>query len=287
LEFFKLNAGFEIPAVGTGTNTFGREASDFKSAFTGDFTPLLNAVEAGYTLFDCARSYGNEEGIGETLRKCGLSRHEYFIINKIPNRPEFFKDASSVRSCVEGSLKAMQTDHFDVYMIHQPVSYEDQAKGLPMKGGEILMVWNELEDLLREGKIRAIAVANFNAEQLQFLLDNASVPPALDQIRCNPAVRNTGVLDLCKKNGIIPMAHSPMNFSLAAMKPAGQVAEEYKALASGIGRKYGKSWGQVLLRWDFQNGICTIPKSHTFDRQKQNIDIFDFTLSPEDMAQLY
>ncbi|MBO4862077.1 MAG: aldo/keto reductase [Firmicutes bacterium] len=134
MEYFRLNAGFDIPAVGTGTNTFGREASDFKSAYVGDFAPLFSAVEAGYRLFDCAKSYGNEEGMGEALRKSGLRRSDYFIVNKIPNRAGIFKDAASVRESVEGSLKAMQTDYFDIYMIHQPVSYDDQAKGLPMDG---------------------------------------------------------------------------------------------------------------------------------------------------------
>ena len=287
MEYFKLNAGFEIPAIGTGSNSFGKETSDFKSAYTGDFTPLYNAVEAGYRLFDCAKSYGNEEGMGEALKKSGLARSDYFIINKIPNRPEFFKDAASVRACVEGSLKAMQTDYFDIYMIHQPISYDDQAKGLPMKKDEILMVWNTLGELNKEGKLRAIAVANFTVEQLQFLLDNSTVVPAADQIRCNPAARNKEITDFCKARGILPMAHSPMNFTLGAMKTAADVAEDYKALAAKTGEKYGKSWGQVLLRWDYQNGICAIPKSHTFARQKQNIDIFDFELSAEDMAQLY
>lgn len=144
-----------------------------------------------------------------------------------------------------------------------------------------------MEDLYKEGKLRAAAVANFTAEQLQFLLDNASVAPAVDQIRCNPAIRNRETVDFCKSNGILPMAHSPMNFSLAAMKNAPEVAAEYKALAGRIGERYGKSWGQVLLRWDIQHGICAIPKSHSPERQRQNIDIFDFELSPEEMAMLY
>ena len=287
MEYFKLNAGFDIPAVGTGTNSFGKESGDLKSAYIGDFTPLFSALDCGYRLIDCARSYGNEEGIGEALEKSGLKRSDYYIINKIPNKPEFFKDAASVRECVEGSLKKMRMDYFDIYMIHQPISYEDQAKGLPMKKDEVLMVWNELEKLSKEGKLRAIAVANFNVEQLQFLLDNSSTAPAVDQFRCNPAIRNSEIAEFCKSKGILPMAHSPMNFTQAAFKVSANVADEFKALASGIGEKYGKSWGQVLLRYDYQKGICAIPKSHSAGNQKKNIDIFDFELSAEEMAQLY
>ena len=287
MEYFKLNAGFEIPAVGTGSNTFGKESGDLKSAYTGDFTPLYSALDNGYRLIDCAKSYGNEEGMGDALLKSGLRRDEYYIINKIPNKPEFFNSPASVRSCVESSLKAMKTDYFDIYMIHQPVSYEDKAKGLPMKTDEVLMVWAELEKLQQEGLLRSIAVANFTVEQLEILLNNSAITPAVNQFRSNPAMRNKDIVDYCKANGILPMAHSPMNFTAAAFSVSTDVAAEYKALAGKIGEKYGKSWGQVLLRWDYQNGICAVPKSHSSGNQKQNIDIFDFKLTEEEMAQLY
>ena len=287
MEYFRLNAGFEIPAIGTGSNTFGKETGDFKSAYTGDFTPLFNALDAGYRLIDCAKSYGNEEGMGDALLKSGLKREEYCLINKIPNKPEWFKDATSVRACVASSLKAMKTDYFDIYLIHQPVSYEDQAKGLPMKEDEIAMVWAELEKLYKEGIIRAAGVANFTVSQLEILLKNSEVTPVVNQFRCNPAARNKDIVDFCKTKGILPMAHSPMNFTHAVAKVSADVAEEYKALAGKTGEKYGKSWGQVLLRFDYQSGICAIPKSMNPDRVKQNIDIFDFELTEEEMAQLY
>lgn len=287
MEFFELNAGFGIPAIGTGSNSFGKETSDYRSAYNGDFTPLRTAIENGYRLFDCAKSYGNEEGMGEALANCGLKRDEYFIINKIPNKPEFYADAESVKACVKDSLKAFRTDYFDVYMIHQPISYPDQKLGLPMKKDEVLMVYGALEDLYREGVIRAVAVANYTVEQLQFLLDNVSVVPAADQFRSNPAMRNNDIIDFCKDHGILPMAHSPMNFTKAAASVDDELAQEYRTRAGAIGEKYGKTWGQVLLRYDYQRGICALPKSHSAQRQKQNIDIFDFALTDEEMGQLY
>ena len=287
MEYFKLNAGFEIPAVGTGTNTFGKENEDLKSAYNGDFTPLYQALENGYRLLDCARSYGNEPGLGEAMHKCPLQRSEYQLINKIPNKPEFFQDAASIRACVEGSLKAYHTDYFDIYMIHQPISYEDRAKGLPMKTDEIVRVYLELEKLHKEGKIRAVGLANFTVEQLELLLPNVNIVPAVNQFRSNPVVRNNELIEYCQSHGILPMAHSPMNFTRGLFDFADDVAQEYRSIAGKIGEKYGKSWGQVLLRYDYQRGICTVPKTHVVEFQKQNLDIFDFSLSPEEMAQLY
>ncbi len=287
MEYFNLNAGFDIPAVGTGSNSFGKETSDYTSAYTGDFTPLYNAIENGYTLFDCAKAYGNETGMGDALLKSGLKRSDYYIINKIPNKPEFFADPAAVRGCVESSLKAFHTDYFDIYMIHQPISRADQQLGLPMKKDEILMVYTTLVELCKEGKIRAAAVSNFTVSQLQFLIENTSVIPAVDQIRCNPAARNRDIVEYCKAQGILPMAHSPMNFSVVAGKKDADAAEKYRILAGKIGEKYGKTWGQVLLRYDFQSGIGTIPKSHKAVNQKLNIDIFDFSLTDEEMSVLY
>lgn len=287
MNFFTLNNGVSIPAVGSGTNTFGRDSSDLKAPPTGNFQPLYDAVANGYTFFDCAKSYGNEAGLGETFASLGVERSKLFLLSKIPNKPEFFANEQTVRGCLESTLRDLRTDYLDMYMIHQPISYADQALGKPMDADEIVRVYKILESLYREGKVRSIGVANFTPAQLTVLMERTEIVPAANQFRCNPASRNAETVAFCKEHGILPMAHSPMNFTLKAFTVSDDLAERYRALAGEIGSKYGKSWSQVLLRYDYQLGICTIPKTHTPERQKQNIDIFDFSLTQEEMIRLY
>ena len=287
MEYFVLNNGVRIPAIGSGTNTFGRDSSDLKAPVTGNFQPLYDAVANGYEFFDCARSYGNEAGLGESFEKLGIDRSKLFLLSKIPNKPEFFESEKAVRDCLENSLRDLRTDYLDMYMIHQPISYADQALGKPMDTDTIVRVYRVLEALYREGKVRSIGVANFTPAQLAVLMERTEVVPAANQFRSNPASRSTETITFCKAHGILPMAHSPMNFTMKAFTVSDDLAEKFRTLAGKIGSKYGKSWGQVLLRYDYQMGICAIPKTHTPERQRQNINIFDFALTPEEMNQLY
>lgn len=217
-------------------------------------------------MFDTALAYGNESGIGNVIAESGVPRKEFFITGNIPNREAYISSRESVRKSVEGSLERLRTDYFDLFLIHRP--WEDKE--------QVVRVWHNLEELMQEGKIRAIGVSNFDIEQLKILMDAGDIIPAVNQVRCNPRVWNSEIIAFCKENGIQPMAHSPLNFS----------DDEYRLKLTAVGQKYGKSWAQVLLRYDFERGICTIPKSSNPINQVANLKIFDFKLKNEDMALL-
>lgn len=287
MEFFTLNNGVRIPAIGSGTNTFGRDTGDLNAKPTGNFSAFYHAIEHGYTFFDCARSYGNEADLGSAFRQSGAVRKDFFFLSKIPNTPETFADEAAIYACLETTLKDLRTDYLDMYMIHQPISYADQAAGKAMDIERIIFVYKTLEKAYREGVIRSIGVANFTSAQLTMLLEHVDVVPAANQFRSNPAARNVDTVNFCKEHHILPMAHSPMNFTVKAFSYAEQLADEYKETADAIGRPYGKSWGQVLLRYNYQMGICSIPKSHSAENQLRNIDIFDFSLSIEEVQRLF
>lgn len=266
MEYFVLNNGVKMPTIGTGTNTFGKPNDDYEAAPNGDFTPVDSAIAAGYRLFDTAIAYGNEEGIGKALAECGVPRENLFITSKLPSRDPYTTSTDSVRKSVEESLRHMRTDHYDLFMIHRP--FEDRQL--------MLRVWKDLEALLKEGKFRAIGVSNFGVEDLQVLLDGGSVVPAVNQVRRNPDIWNQEVIAFCKANGIQPMAHSPLNFKNA----------DYKQTLADVGGQYHKSWAQVLLRLNYECGICCIPKSSNPKNQAANLEIFDFSLTKDDLARL-
>ena len=147
-----------------------------------------------------------------------------------------------------------------------------------------LELWHNLTVLYKEGKFRGIGVSNFNVEQLTAFLPECGLVPMVNEIRCNPAMRNTETVAFCKERDIQLIAHSPLSFSVAPGVFA--VDEDYKARLAAVGEKYGKSWAQVQLRYNFQNGICSIPRSSKPKNQAANLDIFDFALTAEEMAQL-
>lgn len=284
MEFFHLNNGVLMPAVGSGTNTFGRDNDDLKSAPTGNFTAMETALHNGYRFFDTAISYGNEEGLGKCLAESGIHREEFFILSKIPNRSPYNCTEKSIRQSVEESLARMQTTYFDLYAIHQAVDYNSPDG--KMNTEVTVNLYKTLEELYREGVFRALGVANFNAEQLQILMDATGIVPACNQIRSNPAQRNMETIAFCKSHGIVPIAHSPLNFTSGAFAVDAEKKAEFIPAAQAIGEKYGKSWGQVLLRWNYQMGICSIPKAHNPKYQAQNLDIFDFALTQDEMDAL-
>lgn len=285
MEYFTLANGVKIPAVGSGTNTFGREDDRYESALNGDFTPMVSAINVGYRLFDTALVYGNEDGLGKCIEESGIAREEFFLMGKIPNRSPYNDDEKSMRECIEGSLKNMRTDHFDMFLIHKAVDDAAAKRGETMNLTKTLEIWEVLKKLYAEGKFRAIGVSNFDTAQLQAFIDGGcGMLPMVNEIRCNPAMRNDETVEMCHRLGIQPIAHSPLSFSTAP--GVFNVDEAYKAKLGEIGEKYGKHWAQVQLRYNFQNGIVSIPKSSKPRNQASNLDIFDFSLTDEEMNSL-
>lgn len=286
MEYFKLRNGMEIPAVGCGTVNFGREGGKLENALTGDFSAVDTALETGYRFFDTALAYGNEEGIGERIAASGIARDKLFLSSKVPNKPPYHNSPATVRESVEESLRRMRTDYFDMMLIHHAVPGKTDLKGegLSMDVERVCMIWDTLTQLMKEGKLRGLGVSNFNIEHLQLLMANSSEKPLVNQIRCNPAGQNNEVIEFCLAQNIRPIAHSPLNFS----RSRGVVLEmpEYKAKLSALGEKYGKGWAQILLRYDYQRGMVSVPGSAKKNHQASNLDIFDFCLNDTEMAEL-
>lgn len=285
MEYFKLANGKKIPAVGSGTNTFGRENDNYESALNGDFTPMVSAIDAGYRLFDTALVYGNEDGLGKCIQESEIDRNEFFLMGKIPNRSPYNDCEKSIRECIDGSLKNMRTDHFDMFLIHKAVDDAAAKRGETMNLSKTLEIWEVLKKLHHEGKLLGIGVSNFDAAQLQCFIDGGcGMLPMVNEIRCNPAMRNIETVNMCHSLGIQPVAHSPLSFSVAP--GVFKVDEDYKAKLQSIGGKYGKHWAQVQLRYNYQMGIVSIPKSSKPKNQASNLDIFDFSLTKEEMSSL-
>jgi len=249
----KLNNDIEMPLLGLGTFQAGRgqETQD----------AVLYALEIGYRLIDTAAMYGNEEDVAEALRQSGISREEVFITTKLWNSDHGY-DATIAAG--ERSLKRLGLSYIDLYLIHWPL------KGLRNE------TWKAMETLLEEGKCRAIGVSNYMIWHLEELLSNSSTIPAVNQVEFSPYLYQKDLLDFCRSHDIQLEAYSPLTKGLKLNDP--------KLLDTAS--KYSKNPAQILIRWALQRGIVVIPKSSRKKRIYENADVFDFTISSEDMKVL-
>lgn len=262
LEYFTLNSGVKIPALGCGTNTFGKSS---EKRFTGDLRPIVWAVDSGFRFFDSAVTYDNEDSLGLALRKSKVDRQELFLLSKLPTKgPLSIRSPEEVRSSLLESLSRLKTDYLDAYLVHFP--FEDPEM--------TAAVWREMERLYRDGHVRSIGVSNFGDHDLEMLLRTAEITPAMNQRQS--CEWSEGSLRLNVGNGVLPIAWAPLS----------RTTDEAKQFLEEIGKKYGKSWAQCQLRYFFQRGICSIPKSHSQERLKQDLEIFDFELTEEEMAAI-
>ncbi len=218
------------------------------------------AIKAGYRLIDTAAVYGNEEGVGNAIQDSGLPRENLFITTKVWNGDQGY---DSTLRAFEESMKRLKLDYLDLYLIHWPVK------------GKYKDTWRAMEKLYEEGRIRAIGVSNFHSHHLDDLIDSAKVVPMVNQVEFHPLLTQEELRAYCKRNKIQFEAWSPLmqgNLDLPVLKQ--------------LGEKYGKSPAQIVLRWDIQNEVITIPKSVRESRIIENADIFDFELSEEDMEAI-
>lgn len=253
-----LNNGIEMPRLGLGV--FRVENS----------SELVNAVKVaiknGYRSIDGAAIYGNEEAMGEGIREgikeAGISREDLFITSKVWNADLGYE---STIAAYEASLKRLGVDYLDLYLIHWPVE------------GKYKEAWRALEYLYKEGRVKAIGVSNFQVHHLQDLLKDAEIKPVINQVELHPYLSQEKVREFCKENDIQVEAWSPLM--------AGNGLLENDVLKE-IAKKYNKTTAQIVLRWDLQSQVITIPKSTNEGRLIENIDIFDFNLSKDDMDRI-
>ena len=262
MQTFILNNGLRIPVMGTGTNTYGKVNRDYMGDINNDTTELESALALSYTLIDTAISYRNEGVVGLAIKRSGLDRDTLFITSKIPADDMHTKDEACIRRAVDESLKALDLDVIDLYLLHRPLeNNEDNVR-----------VWTVLEALVQEGKLRSIGVSNFDVQQLDYLLKHCTIRPVVNQIESHPGLWNDEIIDFCQKNNVFVEAWGPVK----------KVSDEAKAVLDSIGSKYGKTWAQVILRYQIERNVIVIPKSHKVDNQKANLEIFDFSLTDEE-----
>ena len=262
MENLKLANGVEIPAIGSGTNSFAK----VDGKYDGQTDEVVSAIKAGYNFFDTAESYGNEEAVGNGIIESGVGRENIFIATKMRTKQfgqegPYHNSPEDAKAAIERSLAKLKTDYIDLYLIHMPWDNNEEAAA----------VWKVLEEYYKKGVLKAIGVSNFTVEDLQYLLDHCEVKPMINQVKIAPGKPNEEIVEFCQANGIVPMAWGPLKF------------DADKTELEKIGAKYGKSWAQVVLRRNFQRGIVSIPKAHSFDHQKANLDIFDFELTDEEV----
>ncbi len=247
----ELNNGVRIPQFGFGV---------FKIAPEDTAQAVLTALDAGYRHIDTAQMYENEAGVGEAIKKSGLPREEVFVTTKLANDAHGHDNAITA---LEGSLQRLGLDYVDLYLIHWP---------LPGKG-IYTRTWRGFEDLMRAGKARAIGVSNFQPAHLERLAEKSSVVPAVNQIELHPALQQTELRAYHRAHGIATEAWSPLARAEVLEDPV--IVE--------LAKKYDRTAAQVVLRWHIQLGNIVFPKSATPDRIRENIDIFDFELTADDL----
>lgn len=252
----KLNDGHSIPQMGLGT--WPLDDDQVAAA-------VVTAVEAGYRHIDTAVKYGNEEGVGNGIRASEVDRSEIFVTTKLDGP---FQGQDRAVEGLEGSLRRMKLDYVDLLLIHWPLPARD----------EFISTWKTFERLQAEGKARSIGVSNFKPAHLERLLAETDVVPAVNQIQLSPAITRVAEREFNARHGIVTESYSPLGGSGASLLDAPVLAQ--------LGEKYDKTPGQLVLRWHIQNGLVVIPKSGDPERMRENLDVFDFALDPQDLAEI-
>ena len=254
MEYATLNNGVKMPLEGFGVFQVPDPAQCEQA--------VLDAIATGCRLIDTAAAYMNEQAVGAAVAKCGVPREELFITTKL-----WVQDASceGARKAIETSLKNLGLDYIDLYLLHQPM-------------GDYIGAYRAMEEAYREGRLKAIGVCNFYPNRLADLCETVEVTPAVNQVELHPFFQQENALALMKEYGVVPEAWGPF--------AEGKHGIFTHPVLTAIGNKYGKTAAQVALRWNVQRGVVVIPKSVHKERMEQNMNIWDFRLSDEDMAQI-
>ncbi len=250
---FTLHNGTNMPYLGLGTYQSDNDQEVIDA--------VTYALEIGYRHIDTASIYGNEEGVGKGIRESNVAREAIFLVSKVWNDDQGYE---STLKAFEASLKRLNTDYLDLYLVHWPVP------------GKYKDTWRALEKLYHEKRIRAIGVSNFMRHHLEDVLEGAEIVPMVNQMEFHPYVVQQNLIDFCKSKNIQYEAWSPfMQGKLFKLD-----------ICDRLAKKYGKTPAQIILRWNLQKGVVTIPKSTKANRISSNADIFDFELSNDEVAYL-
>jgi 2,5-diketo-D-gluconate reductase A len=260
----KLNDGNQLPQLGLGT-------WPMKDDEVAAVVP--QAVEAGYRLFDSAVNYGNEVGLGAGVRNAGVPREELFVTTKVPGRHHGYDET---KKSLEESLQRMQLEYVDLYLIHWPNPKE----------GKYVDTWRAFVDLQKEGKVRSIGVSNFKLHHLERLRDEVGVLPSVNQIQLYPSVSQTEARKHNEQLGIVVESWSPLGRGANAKYYGGSASYLENPVFVELAEKYGKTAGQVVLRWHVQQGLLPLPKSSDPKRLRDNIDVFGFELEDADLQRI-
>ncbi|MFT3739274.1 MAG: aldo/keto reductase [Breznakibacter sp.] len=260
MERITLNDGNEIPAIGFGT---------YKTTEQESIESVKTALGKGYRLIDTAAKYDNEEAVAKGIKASGIPREEIFVTTKVWRENIGYENT---RIAFADSLRKLQIDYIDLYLVHWPAN----AKNFDDWQKVNARTWRAMEELQADGKIKSIGVSNFWPEHLEALFHTANIIPAVNQIEFHPGYWQPEVTEFCEQHKIVVEAWSPL--------ARGRVFEN--DLLKSLAHKHGKSVSQVCLRWVLQHGAVPIPKSASVSRIEDNIRIFDFKLSEEEMEQI-
>lgn len=254
MDYATLKNGVQMPKEGFGVFQI-RDLDECERV-------VLDAIDTGYRLIDTAESYGNESAVGKAIAKSGVNRADLFISTKLWVTNTGYEGA---KAAIDRSMENLGVDYLDLYLIHQAM-------------GDYIGAWRAMTEAYKEGRIRAIGVCNFYPHRLADFCETVDELPAVNQVELHPFFQQENALSLMREYGVQPMAWAPF--------AEGKHGIFTHPVLTKIGEKYGKGAGQVALRWNMQRGVVVIPKSTHKERMEQNLDVFDFTLTDEEMREI-